>query len=567
MLKLHHFFSRILSPELLSLILLTVLMFSTGLSSAVLAADKIAMAKTVTPNAKADHRGWVDVWTLRLDISALSTMPKGEQECAYEGDGEEDVPHFKTKKERLAYQRQREKAAREDERVRQQCERAEQVKKSKYEAALSLVNSRWMPLLRTAIQAGDPVAEVILRLCETAPMLDRAELASDCSENIEKQAEAKKRLEAIGFQPALHRYTMTDDGAFSQYFDKICRSKPAAQQAECDAQNRVQRYTRILSILKTGFLAVAEGHNTCHAADVTPVLDALAEECQRQMWLMMGIPTRVQRFYTAGLLDEAPDGVFELTLARPVLKGMPAKLSRDWPFASRGSLTRNNHNAFSDPQFQQKFYAELDRFTAQVEANISADLQKEPRWAVFLIERTNGKLYDVMDRQSERPSASEVEEFDAKSPRSAALKIEHEIERLKTLSYPDLIQTLYTSRNVKLYYSWLQFPLNLKEIERRAPDLQALVRSYRAEHADALFRFNIIMILNKKWNASLPIEDLALFRACMIEALNDVDAQTVAEAASELKIFGEMAEDPTIKVLIAKGRKEAQDWLRKERDR
>jgi hypothetical protein len=482
----------------------------------------------VAPVHRVDARGFIDVWTLRKDVIAVSGTPTGEGECS---------------------------TAR--------CERDNSRQRKRAEQARAEFNARWRPVLESAMRLGDPVAEVVLRLCETVPLLDRSEVAADCSEKADARAFARQRLEAIGFKPALHKYAMTDHSEDWRQRAETCGQGDAAARTECSFRADIARYERILSVMRGGYLAVAESWNTCQIGGETQELDRLAEECQRLMNLMLATSAAANRFYTAGPIRDGVQGSRSLTLQRPILGGETSTPQIQWPYNERGIVTRIDRRAFGDADFQKKFYAELDEMVRQIEANIEDDLRKEPRWAVFLIERLAGQMYDAMDASNPgRPTAVDIAALDASSPRSQAIRKEREAERLTTVSYADLIDSLHTTRNAKLYYSWGGFPPNLQELDRRPADATALVASYYTEKNDEVFRFNIIMILNRKRAQRFSMEEAKLISQCFVDALSDPSSMVRIEASWLTGMFGDAINDPAVKELIQKGREEAQEFLR-----
>lgn len=146
----------------------------------------------LTKNALVDERGFINVWELRKAVSKAAAVPTGDYECnGYEGDGEEDVTHFSSRKERLAYERQREIQETQNQLDVAKCEKTRKQAEQKYIKTRAILNRTWIPILVSAAKLGDPVAEVVLRLCETAPMLDRASIASDCSGDPQDQSYAQ----------------------------------------------------------------------------------------------------------------------------------------------------------------------------------------------------------------------------------------------------------------------------------------------------------------------------------------------------------------------------------------
>jgi len=509
-----------------------------------------------------DSRGFIDVWALRKDVIALSNMPLGQSECSQGlGDDEEAIP--KTKKARLAYERKRRLEETLAHKEMMRCERQNTKQREKFEHQSAAFNKRWLPVLNRAMRLGDPVAEVVLRLCETTPLLDRKNIAADCSEAATDKDFARQRLEKIGFLPALHNYTATNHADDFRQRSDGCGQGDAAKSIECGMRADIARYKRILAVMRTGYMAVAESWNTCQISGATPELDKLAEECQRLMNLMTAASAGTNRFYAAGPIERGGEHLDRLTLARPILQGEPGVPKYGWEYDRRGLVTRNDRRTFSDPSFQQNFYTELDKTVQEIGTNISNDLSKEPRWAIFLIERLNNKLYDSMDIINPlRPTSAQVASFEANSPRSQAIRKEQETERLKNVSYMELIASLSTLRNPKLHYNLTDFPLNLQEIGRRPAQVTKLVRAFYAETGDDIFRFNIIMILNHKRWQKFSMAEAALIEQCYVDALSDRSSMVRVEAARQPSMLGDRINDPAVKILVQRGKEEEQKILR-----
>jgi hypothetical protein len=514
------------------------------------------------PAGSVDVRGFIDVWALRKDVVSLSSTPLRQVECksAERDDDQEYLAGPKTKKARVSYERKRRDKVAKAREAMARCEHDNLWHSEKLKQLHAAFNASWQPVLKSAMQRGDPVAEVVLRLCETTSLLDRRDIASTCSEKAEDKEYARQRLKQIDFKPALN-YPPTKQELAGQ---ETCPQMDASGRTECAMRDDIARYERIVSVMRYGYLSVAESWNTCQDGDQNPDKDKLAEECQRRMNLMMALSAGVNRFYTVGPIHNGVEGLRQLSLQRPILKGEAGAPVKAWPYDKRGVVTRNDWRPFSDANFQKKFYAELDQAMQQIEMNIADDLRKEPRWAVFLIERIGYKLYDAMNTEnSGKPTSAEIETLEANSPRAQAIRKEQEIERFKTASYRDLIESLHTSRNLELHYSWDRFPLNLQELKRRPSDIAALVAAYYAEKNDDVFRFNIIMILNNKSRDGFSPEEASLIAQCFVDALSDSSSLVRAEASWQDYMLGDHIYNPAVQQLLRQGRQEEQEALRK----
>lgn len=111
--------------------------------------------------------------------------------------------------------------------------------------------------------------------------------------------------------------------------------------------------------------------------------------------MVFAVAAQAPRFYAAGPLVQSIKGVDALTLVRPPMVGQPA--THPYARLSEGGrkITRNDFSEFSDPLATQRFYQDLQAFLDGMQASIEADLRRDPRWAVFLIERVNGGLVDA----------------------------------------------------------------------------------------------------------------------------------------------------------------------------
>lgn len=530
---------------------------------------------TARPTAQAsqentvDERGFINVWTLRKAAIALASMPTGEDNCGYEGDGEEEEPpKFKSRSARLAYERRIRKQQQQAQRSIAKCERAQERIALAHTSALTSFNQTWKPALIRATELGDPVAEVVLRLCETVPILDRTGIAADCSDAPPDKAIARQRLEAIGFKPALHNYTVTDYFAFEAESRQFCSSLAPEKQAECELRAEVQRHSRVLEVLQTGYAGVAASRAWCLYKHPDPEVDKVAEECQRLHNLGLVVAATLPRFYTSGPLEQQGDLGYGLSLARPILSGASGK-PEDAERYQSGVVKRydgSDYREFSDPNFQAKFYSDLDRITQSIESNIDADLRKDPRWAVFLIERLTGRLFDAMNKSDpNRPSVAEIKSHEAQNPRRNAEKAAKEEadwrNRWLNADTQELIDSLHFSRNTSLYYSRDSFPFNLKEIERRNGIVPALVQAYHADRDDPVFRFNVILVLAHKIETNgLSQADLLLAGKCLEFALGDSHPWVRTEAAWGLRYTNDAQYCPALKPLL----EDADQWISSE---
>lgn len=147
-------------------------------------------AAAAAPAPRVDARGFIDVWQLRQDVIALEPqVASDDTDGCWPEAFDPDVPP--TDEEVAAYDAEG-----------KACEARVHARFAAYDQARAALNTVWRPLLLAALAKGDPVAEVLLRRCDTTPVLDRSGIETTCDEDRQKQAVARARLKAIGFVPA-----------------------------------------------------------------------------------------------------------------------------------------------------------------------------------------------------------------------------------------------------------------------------------------------------------------------------------------------------------------------------
>lgn len=163
-------------------------------TSSVIAASEVSSVSGITAASSLVRApGWLDVVQLeefRQDIE--DAAPLGI-DCAAERD-DEVPPTIKTKKERNEYKRSKQK---EYNLELKKCATLQNNLDAGTKLAIADFNRTWIPILKHAVELGDPVAEVILRKCDTALILDRTGIASDCSNNEADSKFAQTRFDAI----------------------------------------------------------------------------------------------------------------------------------------------------------------------------------------------------------------------------------------------------------------------------------------------------------------------------------------------------------------------------------
>jgi hypothetical protein len=354
-------------------IFLLSIVFFTGIGAVGSAfAEPAAQALVQQPNADT----FVDVWALRREAVALLGLPQeGDLEC---------------------------RGGRHEKACLRELARADNAR----QRALDLFNAKWLPALLRGMVKGDLIAETILRLCGALPHLQRRGIAADCSEAAEDRALALKRMREIGFQPAIQAFASNVVSRMRAPGRQDCGNDDSTDARRCGYLADTNRLRAILESIQTGNLAGAESWVTCNVSDRVVELDLILQECIRLNWMMMAVAAQAPRFYASGPMDTRAVGTHALTLARPPLSGQPAAHPYGRLFEGRREITRNDFSNFSDPQATERFYASLQEFIAKMQENIDADLRRDSRWAVFLIERINGGLFDAKNVNS--PAAAPI---------------------------------------------------------------------------------------------------------------------------------------------------------------
>lgn len=323
-----------------------------------------AFAHPTPPLPTPGTDAFVDVWALRQEADALpGFLPEAYDRC-------------------VAARRQ------------QACLRKQARLEKTRQRAIDRFNARWLPALLRGMVKGDPVAETILRLCETLPSLQRQGIAADCSASAEDRAFALQRLRDIGFPPALQAVAEVRSALRTERLSG-CPTGDTQAARRCEYQARTDRLRAVLESMRSGNLSASVGWNICPVRDPDPALDLILQQCFQLNLMMFAVAAQAPRFYAAGPLVQPVKGAHALTLVRPPMVGQPAAHPYAWLSEGERKITRNDFSEFNDPLATQRFYDDLREFLARMQASIEADLQRDPRWAVFLIERVNGGLVDA----------------------------------------------------------------------------------------------------------------------------------------------------------------------------
>lgn len=310
-----------------------------------------------------DARGWIHVPAFKVAVERISALPSGGFECYVEGDPDEQTI-FSSRKEQLAYERSRREQQEDADRIMDECETERAKQQATFEQARTAFNKTWKPAIQRAAGLGDPVAGLILLSCATAPWLDR-DSVSDCSAQESGRKLAMKRLAGLGFRPVLMTFVDINEAEYR----RPCAPGNDKASEMCRAQATIQRYKRMLDVMESGYLGVAEYWNRCPVKYADKALDLLAEECQRLFFLTRAVVSLAPRAY-----------VDRLTLWNSAFPGGTDQLDPH-------RVTRLDWSRFSDPHFQARFDADVSRILGIIEKNIEQDLRADRRWDAFIVSK------------------------------------------------------------------------------------------------------------------------------------------------------------------------------------
>lgn len=339
--------------------------------------------KPYQASTEVDSRGYINPWALQKALNGIAELSKSTLAC---GSRHAVLTEGLTGAELEKVQR-KEKAAFD------QCEKKHIAKEKSYQDALSMLNATWLPVLKQATDQGDPVAEVMLRMCETTPLLNRVDVATDCSNNEPARSYAKKRLETIGFEPALYHYKFPRLAGYPYDLNgKVCEEKRGADGGNlCRNKLTNARYEQMFAVMQTGVLNVLERLDCEYDIAGTDAGKQAFATCLYYSDLMRAVTILAPKFFVA-----PPDhgGYDTLSLMRtqarqafePWLQGA-ADYSRFEPLKPRVSPIKWAEKP--DAEYEAKFYGQAHQILTKMSANIQQNLDQEPRWAVFILERGN----------------------------------------------------------------------------------------------------------------------------------------------------------------------------------
>jgi hypothetical protein len=343
------------------------------------------------PSPEADEKGFIDVWQLRADVAAVESLMVSDdtEGCFPEGDPDHPPPQKEIERQ---------------DRASAACVAQVHAGYMAYQNVWRALNSAWLPLIREAIRRGDRVAEVIMRQCDTTPVLDRAGIEATCDPTEPRREIARARLKKIGFVPAF-------DMNSELLEERGMRARP-------DAQERNQAL--ILDRVRAGALAFDDIRSGAHGGNLFKnqrelamslrwaVIEAVAQDAPTAFTVSPG------GGHAAGWATEAFD---TLRLNRkPLTPGFmtwgPAlhfSGGNDvytgynyWRVSPKRIFDANDQRALvilsgpgAEPPHRSviagagtpEFERERAEVLANIEASIKRYLTEDPRWGVFLLHR------------------------------------------------------------------------------------------------------------------------------------------------------------------------------------
>jgi Protein of unknown function (DUF1161) len=118
-------------------------------------------------------------------------------------------------------------------------------------------------------------------------------------------------------------------------------------------------------------------------------------------------------------------------------------------------------------------------------------------------------------------------------------------------STAELIDSLHVRRNMNLYYNYADMPGNVSALMQRPDNVMELIAALTRGDDDALVRFNLAMILNKKLSVgSLSEADRSAINAALAEQLDDESAWVRTEAVWGLRFAPDAKYKAAVEALV-----------------
>lgn len=358
---------------------------------------------------RVDSRGFVNVWQLRRELAGIEPLITSNDTdgCFSEGDYYSDEGSPPEAKE-LERRQQVDRKNRENE---QACISDVESQYKKYIAASDAFNQIWVPILMESIHKGDSVAEVIMRQCQTTPILDRTKIESVCDVLPERRDFAVKRLLEIGFSPAYD-------------WEGELREKSMFVSAQLG-----YGYKGRLDLQAVAIAGMRHGVYGLESRDLTPFSNYVAwndnnyydkfKNYQNTIFILLARKYVSRAFTLPGYptlrLNRDPVIANALTWGPMFLdqaKESVSAISPLYPFEPYMSNTKDEQvgGIFPNlPKLDAYFYLELNVDTYEKRLNeileaseetINYYLKQDPRWAVFLINRVGHHEYQPVGKFS-----------------------------------------------------------------------------------------------------------------------------------------------------------------------
>lgn len=338
-------------------------------------AAEMPVTETLKFTPAADSRGYIDVWQLRRDVAAVEALfaTDDTDTCYAEGDPDERPPSARELKRQAAQQ--------------QACVTRIHRRYAQYHKAFAALNQAWGPILSAAVAKGDAVAEVILRQCNTTPVLDRSRFESTCDEDPARRGTAFRQLKNIGFAPA---FAAEDSRSAAAAVPGVRPSRSAEQK-------------RVLDLFRQGILGVdvmSANHGGNAPKDEAElqeirrsmVIEAVLQEAPRAFTVSSGWPSagwKTEGF--AGLrLNRQPLTPGYLTWGRMRYYGgaaHPWTGPHYWRGGAMEAYLPDHRVVLVGGKDDGEFLRLLHEVLAAAQANIDRYLAQDARWGVFLLHR------------------------------------------------------------------------------------------------------------------------------------------------------------------------------------
>jgi hypothetical protein len=319
------------------------------------------------PTPIVDSRGYIDVWQLRRDVAVVEPlMATGDTDSCY-SEGDPDDPPL-SRKELKAI-----------ERAERTCLAEVASRYRTYRRVFDSFNKAWLPVLLNAARRGDKVAEVILRQCDTTPVIDRHRIESTCDEDPVRRTIAIQRLKETGFEPAYAQELGEPGGPLG--------NRDAAQ------MEALQMY--IFGLLKQGIFGRID---VSSATNVDPeknnaaavrgqVIEAALQEVERAFTFSGNyyVNAKTDEFATLRL-NRKPLTPGFMTRGKELLDGGgTASGIRLWRWGLGIEIGRVDE--FVGSMEEAEFIKQLREILVTSKQNIDRHLKEDPRLGVFILNR------------------------------------------------------------------------------------------------------------------------------------------------------------------------------------